>query len=251
MGISLRLKHFLFLSLLVGLPLKATYAFTIADVLYVGDSHSLLELKHTEPAKKRLGHEIIESADLFEKSLNYFAACDSRPSTWMEKQTYSTCGVTSYFTGAQLGFQQRGYVPNFKTAIEQGRPKLVLININDKVFNVRELDEIKVLKAPVESSKPKRSAVIAEIQSMINVIPKETKCVWIGPTYHTEGSVYRKGNDEVDSYYALLKQAIGSRCKILDGRPLFDETNPNDGLHLINSESIKWGKAISSYLNGH
>lgn len=89
-----------------------------------------------------------------------------------------------------------------------------------------------------------RASTTAEIEKMLEGLPSGATCSWVGPTYHSEGSIYKKTNAVVDEFYSILSSALGSRCELIDSRPFFSETRPNDGLHLVQSESRRWGQNI-------
>jgi hypothetical protein len=48
--------------------------------------------------------------------------------------------------------------------------------------------------------------------------------------------------------YEILTEAMNGKCSLIDNRNLFTRTAPNDGLHLINSESRDWGLRISGQI---
>lgn len=44
--------------------------------------------------------------------------------------------------------------------------------------------------------------------------------------------------------YELLDMGIAERCRLIDSCLVFESTSPNDGLHLVESESKIWGEKI-------
>ena len=160
----------------------------------------------------------------------------------------SSCGVTSYTTGSNLSASVRGAVPGFSSLLQSSNPRRVVINLGDNMFRVRTSGGITRLTAPTDTTTPSRQAVIQEIQTMLNQIPAGKECFWVGPTYHTQGSTYAKANAEVDLMYAILTEAMNGKCSLIDNRNLFTQTAPNDGLHLINSESRDWGLRIAGQI---
>lgn len=182
------------------------------------------------------------------QSVGYYAACGSRPSSWIGATARSSCGVTSYTTGSNLSASVRGTVPGFSSLLQSSNPQRVIINLGDNMFRVRTSGGVTRLTAPTDTTSPSRQAVIQEIQTMLNQIPAGKECFWVGPTYHTQGSTYAKSNTEVDLMYAILVEAMSGKCSLIDNRSLFTQTAPNDGLHLINSESRDWGLRIAGQI---
>ena len=222
------------------------------SILYIGDSHSVIPTQVGEGSQKRLGHVLNESLRSCQGSdVSYFAVCGSRPSSWTsDSNPRSSCGITE---NSSAGFNYRystvegengRRVPlthrtdNLDTIVERSAPQEAIINLGDNMFNWSRVNG----KSVASVSNPEAKA--REIKAMLDKLPAGSNCSWVGPTYHTSGSIYQKSNEVVDEFYTMLSGALRGRCRLIDSRPIFNSTAPNDGLHLIKSESRRWGQEI-------
>lgn len=230
--------------------------FKNSNVLYIGDSHSVIP-SESSSSKPRLGHVVTSGIKSCEGAkISYHAVCGARPKSFTSSgKTQTTCGLTENYNGS---FQYRystytddrgrsrpnkHYGDNLETILEKDTPAHVIINLGDNMFNwTRQAD--KRVKASIKNSESK----VNEINDMLEKIPTGAKCTWVGPTYHKSGSTYIKPNRVVDEFYLILKTAIGDRCKLIDSRRLVVPSSPNDGLHLVRSESLEWGKKVMENL---
>lgn len=230
--------------------------FKNSNVLYIGDSHSVIP-SETSSNSPRLGHVVTSGIKNCEGAkLSYHAVCGARPKSYTsEGKTQTTCGLTENYNGS---FQYRystykddrgrvkankHYGDNLDTILKKDTPAHVVINLGDNMFNwTKQAD--KRVKASIQNSESK----VDEINSMIEKLPSGATCTWIGPTYHKPGSTYIKPDRVVDEFYLILTTALGDRCKLIDSRKLVVPTNANDGLHLVRSESLEWGKKVMENL---
>lgn len=218
-----------------------------SDVLYIGDSHSVIT--SVNPESERLGHRLINYYRENGQSVAYYASCGSRPRHWVLSGPSNMCGNTIY--SSSEGFNNTpsalSRLPNLSNLVTQNNPKTVVVNLGDNMFQFNRVNGLNVAKAPRDdgSTAPTRSQVVKEIKDLIALIPTGRECIWVGPTYHSPStSSYSKSNAEVDLMYSIISEALGDKCQLIDSRPVFNSTRPNDGLHLVDSESRTWGDAI-------
>lgn len=222
------------------------------SILYIGDSHSVIPTQSGMGGERRLGHVVGDSLNACEGArVAYYAACGSRPSSWSgSERPRSSCGITenspdgfNYRYSTVVGEDGRR-VPvthrtdNLDTIVEQHGPEEAIINLGDNMFSWNREGGKSV------ASLGNAEAKAREVEAMLNKLPSGANCTWVGPTYHSTGSLYRKPNAVVDEFYTMLSGALRGRCRLIDSRPIFSTTEPNDGLHLVRSESRRWGQEI-------
>jgi hypothetical protein len=207
-------------------------SFQNSSTVYIGDSHSAVF------GQSSLARSLSQSAESCPGAeFNLYAACGSSPRSWLSEGTVSSsCGTLHR---GNLTNRTGQALPNLATISQQNQPDQVIINLGDNMFSWRRNNG--KLTASLNSNR-----TATEVQRLINALPERSQCYWVGPTYHSVGSVYSKPNEVVDQFYSVLGQAIGDRCRIVDSRPFFTTTRPNDGLHLVPSESQSWGEQIVS-----
>ncbi len=210
------------------------------SVLYLGDSHSVMPNNTAQGNDQRFGHVFGEKLQACAgTSLHYHAYCGSRPRSYTNENGPRTgCGATSWSPEGFNYQTSNDEAPNLSEMMEAAQPQEVVINLGDNMFGWRTVDGKR------EAYVPDPERLILEIDSMIDQVPEGATCSWIGPTYHAEGTLYRKSLLAVDQFYAVLQTAIQGRCRLIDSRPFFTTTSPNDGLHLIPSESSHWASEV-------
>lgn len=224
------------------------------SILYIGDSHSVIPTQVAGENDRRLGHVVTGALIACAGAqVAYSAVCGSRPRSWTSSdRARSTCGITE---SSSAGFNYRystvigeggNRVPvthradNLETLVEKNSPQEAIINLGDNMFSWSREDGKSVASLP----DPESSA--QEISRMLDRLPANANCTWVGPTYHSSGSgsLYQKPNRVVDQFYTMLESTLRGRCSLIDSRPIFESTRPNDGLHLVRSESRRWGQEI-------
>ena len=209
------------------------------DVLYIGDSHSYLTSKNGSRMGNKIANRVKECGS---SSFHYRGVCGSRPANWMPGKTPSSrCGVSSMGPDS-FSTQNRGQTENLSTLSEKTGAKVVMINLGDNMFSWKSSGGR--YNAYIRSS----DSVQNEVSGLLKVLKEDQKCVWIGPAYHSPGKSYSKSNAVVDEMYEALDTAIGNRCKVIDSRPYFSNSLPNDGLHFTSGESSRWGSEIAKDL---
>lgn len=211
-------------------------SFGSKSVLYIGDSHSYLRSREGNRMGNRVANRVKECGA---SEFHYRGVCGSRPLNWSgDRRPRSTCGVSEM--GPQhFNTQNSGQTDNLDTLIRDTNAEVVMINLGDNMFNWRSRNGV---REAYVSSQP---SLVNEVRGLLQSLSVEQKCIWIGPTYHSRGSSYYKPNSAVDELYSILSTAINGRCRLMDSRDYFEETSPNDGLHLVPSESRRWGDSIA------
>ena len=173
-------------------------------------------------------------------SFHYEGFCGSRPKHWFGgKKPSTSCGHSSM---GEEGFHtsSKGKGDDLATLSEKTGAEHVMINLGDNMFNWRNGKLTSYIGSP--------EAIITEVRGLVSELSNDQECTWIGPTYHSTGKSYHKLNETVDVMYDLLDMGIAGRCRLIDSRPVFESTSPNDGLHLVESESKVWGEKIAEKL---
>lgn len=224
------MKAFL-LSLLLATPAAADH------ILYVGDSHSYLAARRAAPGSQRLGHVLLDGWAKAGHTVDYYAACGQRPSTWKSGGN-TPCGYTRA-SGGEFEAKKSAAFPRFARIHDPAAHRRVVINLGDNMFSwSREGEHL------VSSFDEARFA--AEMRSFFTELPAASPetCVWVGPTYHVAGKPYHKKNEHVDALYRALKKAVEGKCRLVDSRSFLGPTPPNDGLHHVTADSAAWGLGI-------
>ena len=229
----MRFLFLLLLSVCGGVSLATGAA--AEHVLYVGDSHSYI----ADPwSGRRLGHVLIEHFKSRRIPLHYYAACGASARSWSAGGT-TGCGFTRDVDGTFFAATRSSY-PAVSSIFDPVETSLLIVNLGDNIF--------------AWSGKPKLVASLdpAVLRSQVDIffggLPAgavdSSRCVWIGPAYHAEGSVYRKPNAVVDQFYREFAGIVAGRCRLVDSRPMVPSSVANDGLHFVERESALWGEGI-------
>lgn len=232
--------------------------FKNSNILYIGDSHSVIP-RENPGNSPRLGNRLMAAIEKCEGAkLTYNAVCGASPRSFTgDSRPSSTCGVSEKF-GGNFEYRYSTYTDNqgrtrphthdssnLSTMVEREAPAHAIINLGDNMFNWSKKN------GKSEATVKNPEGKIRDIQKMLEGLPTGAQCTWVGPTYHSEGRFYRKPNRVVDEFYLVLRTALGNRCRLIDSRPLFSQTSPNDGLHLVPSESRTWGDHILSEISSN
>jgi hypothetical protein len=214
-------------------------AFTVnaEEILYIGDSHSHIRAKSSEQVAKRFGNIFVEGMKERGVNVSYYAACGSSPIGWV-KGASTSCGYTEYVGEKFINPTQSNF-PSVKNIYLPQVHSKIIINLGDNMFDWKIVSGKRIAALP-------SGTVERGVKSFLATIPhiNESNCAWIGPTYHIEGSNYRKSNSMVDEFYSQLEVALRDKCHVIDSRPMVDVTVPNDGLHHVNSDSQAWASGV-------
>lgn len=211
------------------------------EIFYLGDSHSYLTAENPADSHKRLGNILLEDFKNKNHNITYFSACGSSPAGWVNGNK-TTCGFTSIINGKFFSIEKSNY-PSIKTIYNKAKFQQIIINHGDNIFDWKNISNKRV--ASINANTVGNN--LREFLKLISPI-SETNCTWIGPTYHIEGSYYKKSNQVVDEFYNQLETVLAGQCRIIDSRHLVDTHIPGDGLHHSNQDSQAWAQEVIKYL---
>lgn len=214
---------------------------TDAKVLYIGDSHSYISEQNVAENAGRFGHVLLVGLRSRGLEVDYYAACGSAPTGWVIGAT-TNCGYTQIVGDRFLGPLSSRY-PALSEIYSAEVYTQLIINHGDNMFNWRAIGSKRV--ASVNATGIARS--LATFFARLPLATPEN-CTWIGPTYHVEGSIYRKTNAVVDEFYTSLESSLLNKCRLIDSRPLVVPVVPNDGLHHVSSDSRTWAQGVLNHL---
>ncbi len=218
-----------------------TFSAFAEGLLYIGDSHSYIREQNPLPANKRFGNVFVEGMSSRGFEVSYYAACGSAPIGWVRGST-TQCGYTAYADGSFSSVVTSAF-PSVSKLYHPEKHSRVVINLGDNMF------DWKTVRSKKEAAF-NRGSFINSINSFLALLPgiSPENCTWIGPTYHIEGSTYRKGNAAVDELYVNLNSLLSGRCSVIDARPIVVPTVPNDGLHHVNADSQALAEGVLNLL---
>lgn len=248
---------------LLGMILGPTLA--VADnVAVIGDSQFFVGTMDGDHDGKKAGAVLIQALENSGAYVTYYAVCGARPGgsshlSWTEGPV-GVCS-TSYTTGGSLNASPNQKLPSVAKIVEDSKPDRLVIQLGDNLFEHKIRFDKSLNRKVFDLYVGNKAALETEIKSLVQKIPQNVKCQWIGPTYHApaeagrqETEVYRKSPQAVDQMYDVLKEALGDRCRIIDGRRLFSKGNKKtdaqgtssfDGLHFSRVDSDRWGRFLS------
>ncbi len=213
-----------------------------AAVLYIGDSHSVVRSLTIEEDKRRFGNVFYDALVAQGHQVNFYAACGSSAEDWARGDS-TTCGYTSIVDG-KFTYSVEANFPALAKVYAPAKHSQVIVNLGDNMFDWKQ-------------NNGKREANFS--QSMLNVninaffakLPAMTseQCTWIGPTYHVEGTNYRKSNAAVDQLYRSLGKLLADKCRLIDSRTLVIAREPNDGLHHSFADGQLWATGVLKLLD--
>jgi hypothetical protein len=208
-----------------------------AGVLYIGDSHSVIKTLTLEVEKQRFGNILIENLQSKGYEVSYYAACGATALDWAWGD-FTSCGYTAY-SEKTIQYAVTTSYPTFTNFFRRDRDTHLIVNLGDNMFNWKKVGTIKESVYNPEALRVNVDTFFAKLGPFA-----VSQCYWIGPTYHIEGSVYRKTNQAVDQLYSGLEKSLKNKCLLIDSRPLVIAREPNDGLHHISADSRKWGSEV-------
>lgn len=214
-----------------------TFNANAEEILYIGDSHSHIRAQSLSEESKRFGNVFVEGMSARGINVTYYAACGSAPIGWV-KGSKTQCGYTSLDSGKFVSITESAF-PSITSIYRPQVHSKIVINLGDNMFDWKIVSGKRIANLPA-------GTVERGIKSFLAAIPhiNEENCAWVGPTYHIEGSNYRKPNAMVDEFYSQLEAALKDKCLVIDSRPMVDVKVPNDGLHHVNADSQAWANGV-------
>lgn len=201
----------------------ATRIVYAADILFIGDSHSV----------GLFGREFDKLLRQDERKIETYAVCGSTLKWWFEgKET--RCG---YFFRDENGVIKEGYTNPQKTPlltelIKKTNPQLIIVQLGTNWWNEKEEN------------------IQNEIKRFFEIIENK-ECYWIGPPKS------RKLYLALERINKLLSETISQRCVYFDSLAVTDYPNEGgDGIHyssnnpLMKEIAIRWANsAYKFYFN--
>ena len=222
---------------LITLGLIMTSTAHAEEILYIGDSHSHIRAQFPDEKAKRFGNIFIEGMNELGHKVSYYAACGSSPIGWVKGSTTS-CGYTSFTHDEFISITQSAF-PSIQTIYLPQKHSKIIINLGDNMFDWKIVSGKRIAHLPA-------GTVERGVRSFLAAIPDidESNCAWIGPTYHIEGTNYKKSDAMVDEFYSQLTMALQNKCQVIDSRSMVEVKIPNDGLHHVNEDSQAWARGV-------
>lgn len=219
------------------LGLTVTISAFAEGLLYVGDSHSYIREENPAADARRFGNVFTEGMKDRGLEITYYAACGSAPIDWVAGSR-TECGFTSIVEGKLTSIVKSSF-PSLKTIYSPEKHQKIVINLGDNMFDWQVVAGKRVARFNPGSFANSMTKFLAILTS---AAPEN--CSWVGPTYHIEGSTYRKEDSVVDEFYRALEDKLSGVCTVIDSRPLVRPVVPNDGLHHVNADSQKWAEGV-------
>lgn len=225
------MKYFFYVLYFCALP---SLAFS-ADILYIGDSHSVFQ----ENNGSRMGSILVQGLSK-NHNLVFIAACGSSPSTWVLGGE-TRCGYSEWSSAGVNRFLPQAPVPKFSDLLAQNKASTIIIEQGDNLFEWKKGAD-GVLESQWPSSTAEKS-ILRLLSEKDNLAPNAL-CIWIGPTLGGKGPTYRKTSAALDALYISLEKVVSSHCTIIDSRSMISSYIGGDGLHLNNLRSQEWANAL-------
>lgn len=164
--------------------------------------------------------------------------CGSNAGDWT-KATTGTCGGAERVGKGQIALRSGGDAKTtpISQLIATYKPNLVIVVLGDTMAGY------------TNSSFPK-TWVWQQTTSLTKAIAAtNTACVWVGPSWGTEGGKYQKNFPRVQQMSAFLNSNV-SPCAYIDSLPFSKQGQwpTTDGQHYTNTGYKAWGDAISKRL---
>lgn len=197
--------------------------------LIIGDSHltmphSLIETLHTE---------LIERG----ASVSTYGVCGANAGDWLQA-TPGTCRAAERIESGPVNLlPQTTSTRPISDLLQQKKPDVIVVVMGDTM-------------ASYDKDIFPKTWAWQQVGSLTKAIAKEnTTCVWVGPTWGTEGGKYKKSFARVRQVSAFLSSNVAP-CTYIDSLT-FSEPGAwatTDGQHLTASGYRSWGEAIAEVI---
>ncbi len=195
------------------------------SILMVGDSHLI------EPAYliTTLHDDLTKNGAV----VHSIGVCGSNPGGWV-KATPSDCGGAERRGNGKVEVHSNMQTRPITELIAEEKPNLVIVIMGD------------TMAAYDKGSFPKTWAWQSTTQLTKAIAGTNTQCIWIGPTWGTEGGKYNKTYARVRQVSNFLNSNVAP-CAYIDSLKLSKpgEWATVDGTHLTETGYQAWGKALS------
>jgi len=206
--------------------MATTALLTGLSILVIGDSH----LAFPDHLLNELHNNLLAQG----AQVHSIGVCGSNPIDWI-KGSKGTCGKAERIGNnpPKIYGVTEGAIP-VKDLIKNEKSNLVIIVMGDTI-------------ASYDKPSLPKSWVWQQVSSLSNEIGKtNTKCVWVGPAWGTEGGKFHKTFARVEELSNLIEKNV-SPCQYLNSLKL---SKPGawatlDGQHFTAPGYKLWGDAIS------
>ena len=141
-------------------------------------------------------------------TVNSFGACGAPASVWLSARTAS-CGATQRLQRDRLEGRigAPGTVTPIDELVQRYRPNMIVVSMGDSMAGYA------ARATPVDSIKEDAAALTHRIRRL------GLPCIWIGPSWGTEGGPFLKSFARVQEVNAVLAQSVAP-CTYLDSTKL-------------------------------
>jgi hypothetical protein len=195
------------------------------DVIYLGDS-----LSANDSFGKRI-YELINQS----YTIEFEALCGSSPFWWVKGSVKTGCGYNS-----NMIWKKSGTSSKIQTLIAKENPHYIVIQQGTNLL----------------TGQLSQASIRSQVQNLLNLIPEDTKCIWIGPPDADDSKI---SDTKFSNFYSLLKTILKNKCLLIDSWGVEKVThypnNQGDGIHFSgkvqDSEEDKWFKHVKSQIDLH
>jgi hypothetical protein len=207
------------------LILIKSWSLCASDIIYLGDS-----LSANDSFGRKMYEMIVQKYDL-----QFEALCGSSPFWWTKGSVQTKCGYN-----VNMEWKKSGGSSNLKTLIEQESPKYIIIQQGTNLL----------------TGQLSSSSIKTQILTMLNTIPKEIECIWIGPPDADDNKISDK---KFSNFYSILNDLTKDRCTLIDSwgkeKTTHYPKNLGDGIHFSgkvqDAEEAKWFKHVKNQIDLH
>lgn len=207
-----------------------TSVLTGLSILIVGDSH--LTTAHTLIESLHSG---LEQNGAEVRSLG---VCGSNAGDWLQT-VKGTCGAAQREPGGEVQILDASAATTtpIDALITRYKPDLLVIVMGDTMAGYKD------------ASFP-RAWAWQQVTSLTKEIAKaDTRCIWIGPAWGSEGSKFQKSPARTQQISSFLASNVAP-CEYIDSLKLSKpgEWATTDGQHLTRSGYQAWGQALTQQI---
>lgn len=201
-------------------------------VLVIGDSH-IAYVQHTDFLITTLHDELMQRG----ATVYSYGVCGAKPRELLNGMKVPYCGFTFRFNDGKIRLRQPDLGPtmSLNELVGKFHPNLIVVVSSDTMANYKE---------PAMN----KAWVSSEVTALARGIKSTgASCVWVGPTWGSEGGKYGKTYAKALLLSDYLS-GIVAPCTYIDSLKMAKpgEWGTLDGMHLNSSGYQSWGSAIAS-----
>lgn len=201
------------------------------SILLIGDSH-LAYGNHTEYLITTLHEELMQQGAV----VNTYSVCGAKASDLMNGMKDPFCGFAFRLNDGKIRTRGRDLGPTIPLPELVGKfqPNLIVVVNSDTMASYKE---------PTLN----KAWVASEVSTLTHGLKASgVSCMWVGPTWGTEGGKYNKTFARAKELSDFLAEIV-SPCTYVDSLKMSQpgEWSTLDGMHLSTSGYQNWGSAIT------